>query len=155
MNVRERRRLPKPTTAGRQKTGHLLERKKATKWSLGEGHYDLDEPQLLQGRGGVNSGLLEEAGGSPFKITPFSEATQEVWLHLSWMGSGLPGGRTVSLAAWPSFSWGPLAIDCCVSGPLLPLRPWPPCKTPGLSPAEKPRLAGRRCEPKAGPARLI
>lgn len=67
-------------------------------------------PSCLQGRGGVNSGHLAEAGGSPFWTRGCSGETRRVRLLLSWMGSGPPGGGTLSLAPWPPFSWDRLGF---------------------------------------------
>lgn len=95
-----------------------------------KGHYDLDESSCHRAA----------VGGSPLGITQFSEATLEVRPHLSWTWSGLPGGRTLSPAASPSFSCDPLVNNCSVAGHLSPAealasledtRPLPCRRSPG------------------------
>lgn len=53
---------------------------------------------FLQGRGGVNSGHLAQAGGSPFWTGGSSGETRRVRLLLIWMWSGPLWGRTLSPA---------------------------------------------------------
>lgn len=94
------------------------------------------------GQGRVSPGLLAALGGSPLGITQLSEATLEVRPHLSWMQSGLPGGKTLSPAASPSFSCDPL-VTAALLAPYHQLGPWPPWNTPGLSPAGGVQASGQ------------
>lgn len=92
------------------------------------------------GHGRVSPSLLVAVGVSPLGIAQFSEATLEVRPHLSWTWSGLPGGRTLSLLLSAVTRW---SLTAALLATYHQLKPWPPWKTAGLSPAAGAQASGQ------------
>ena len=133
MNECQRRGLSEPITAGRLRTGHLLERKKAT-----------HGPR----RRGTMTWMSPAAIGQPWEGLLWASLSSR---RLPWKSGPTLAGRGQDCLVEEPCHRLPRLLSAVtrwsMTAPLLAtyhqLRPWPPWKTPGLSPAGGAQASGQ------------